>query len=61
MKLKLVKQGKFLGTICDFYVKNCETVYSYSILGLSLLNIQAVYSKIVDKGKDIFMYEGRKL
>jgi len=39
MKLKLVKQGKFLGTICDFYVKNCETVYSYSILGLSLLNI----------------------
>ena len=27
MKLKLVKQGEFLGTICDFYVDEENNIY----------------------------------
>lgn len=37
MKLKLVKQGKFLGTICDFYVDEENNIYmSRTQIGYSL-------------------------
>lgn len=37
MKLKLVKQGKFLGTVCDFYVDEDDNIYmSRTQIGYSL-------------------------
>lgn len=45
MKLKLVKQGEFLGTVCDFYVDEGNNIYmSRTQIGYALQYKQGLYS-----------------
>ena len=48
MRLKLVKQGKFLGTVCDFYVDEEKNIYmSRTQIGYALKYKQPQHAILV--------------